>query len=185
MGRTRGGRGESEPRPSSWFAVSAPSFYGNGVVLVAGFCPRLCRYLLRWRWVQRVSARLKTEERKRTTIFIVVRFCDAPYRPPIPWVPPRVPPSAIPPSRELEPPTSLGKGEGRVGFDSVRPGLLGVLEIGPTSLKRGEGPLSGSSRVVESEWVVREGGGGGGMSGERTNINRDGVDVRLKLRLPT
>jgi hypothetical protein len=68
-----------------------------------------------------------------------------------------------------------------VGFDSV----LGVLEIEPTSLKRGEGPLSGSSSVVESKWVVREGGGGGGMSGEGTNINHDGVDVRLKLRSPT
>jgi len=52
---------------------------------------------------------------------------------------------------DLEPPTSLLKGEGRVGFDSVRPRLLGALEIGPTSLKRGEGPPSGSSRVVESE----------------------------------
>jgi hypothetical protein len=96
----------------------------------------------------------------------VVRFANAPDGPPIPWDPSRVPPSPIPPSRDLEPPTSLWKGEGQVGFDSVRPRLLGVLEIGPTSLKRGEGPLSESSRVVESEWVVREGGGGGGMSGE-------------------
>jgi len=123
--------------------------------------------------------------KKTNTIFIVVRFCDAQDGPPIPWVPPRALPSPIPPSRELEPPTSLWKGEGRVEFDSVHPRLLVVLEIWPTSLKRGEGPLSVSSRVVESEWVVREGGSGGGMSGERTNINRDGVDVRLKLRSPT
>jgi len=53
-------------------------------------------------------------------------------------------------------------GAGR--FDSVRPRLLGALEIGPTSLKRGEGPPSVSSHVFESEWVARE-GGGGGMSG--------------------
>jgi hypothetical protein len=77
-------------------------------------------------------------------------------------------------------------GKGRGGWGStVCPRLLGLLKIRPTSLMRGEGPNSGSSRVVESKWVVREGGGVGGMSGERTNINRDGVDVRLKLRLPT
>jgi len=85
---------------------------------------------------------------------IMVHFGDAPDGPPIPWVPPCVPPSPIPALRELELPTSLWKGEGWVGFNSVHPHLLGVLEIGPTSLKRGEGPLSGSSRVVESEWVV-------------------------------
>jgi len=100
------------------------------------------------------------------TIFIMVHFVDAPDGPPIPWVPPRVPLSPIPPSSMLDPLTSLLKGEGHVGFDSVCPCLLGALEIGPTSLKRGEGPPSGSWRVVESEWVVRERGGGGGMSGE-------------------
>jgi len=35
--------------------------------------------------------------------------------------------------------------------------------------------------VVESEWVMKDSGGGGQM---RTNINRDVVDVRLKLRSP-
>jgi len=39
---------------------------------------------------------------------------DAPNGPPIPWVPPRIPPSPIPPSSELEPPTSLWTGEGRM-----------------------------------------------------------------------
>ena len=38
--------------------------------------------------------------------------------------------------------------------------LLGALEIGPTSLKRGEGPPSGSSRVVKSK-MGDEGEGGG------------------------
>jgi hypothetical protein len=105
----------------------------------------------------------------------VVRFCDAPDGPPIPWVPPRVPPSPIPPSRELELPTSLWKGEGQLGFDPV----LGVLEIGPTSLKRGEGLRAGLLCVVEGE------GGGSGMSGERAKLNRDGVDVSFKLRSPS
>jgi hypothetical protein len=38
--------------------------------------------------------------------------------------------------------------------------------------------------VVESEWVAKGGGGGGWMSGGRTNINCDAVDVRFKLRSP-
>ena len=88
------------------------------------------------------------------------KFGDAPDGPPIPWVPPRVLLSPIPPLSELEPPTSLLKGEGRARFNSVRPRLLGALQIGPTSLTRGEGPPSGSSRVVESEWVARESAGG-------------------------
>ena len=76
-------------------------------------------------------------------IFIVVRFSDAPDGPPIPWVPSRVPPSPIPPLSKLEPPTSLWKREGWVAFNSVHPRLLGALEIGPTSLKRGEGLTAG------------------------------------------
>ena len=108
---------------------------------------------------------------------IVVRFGDAPDGPPIPWVPPHIPLSPVPPLSELELPTSLLKGERQVGFDSVRPGLLGVLEIRPTSFKRGKGPASGLSHVVESEWVAREDGGGGGMSGGQMNINHDAVDV--------
>jgi len=57
--------------------------------------------------------------------------------------------------------------------------------VRPTSLKRGEGPFADSSCVVESEVGGEEEGGGGGMSGGWTNINRDGVDVRLKLRSPS
>jgi hypothetical protein len=41
-------------------------------------------------------------------------FHDVLYGPPTPWVPPCVSPSPIPPSSELEPPTSLWKGEGRM-----------------------------------------------------------------------
>jgi len=58
-------------------------------------------------------------------------------------------------------------------------------QVGPTSLKRGEGPFVNSSCVVESEVGSEEEGGGGGMSGGWTNINRDGVDVPLKLRSPS
>jgi len=111
-------------------------------------------------------------------------FVDTPDGPPIPWVPSHVPLSPIPASSGLELPTSLLKGEGHVGFDSVHPRLLGALEIGPTSLKRGEGPPSGSSRVVESEWVAKEGGGGGWMSRGRMDINHDAVDVQFELRSP-
>ena len=50
--------------------------------------------------------------RKRTTTFIVVHFHDALHGPPIPWVPPCVSPTPIPPLSELELPTSLWKGEG-------------------------------------------------------------------------
>jgi len=32
MGGTRGRRNENEPRRRSWFAMSAPSFYGDGGV---------------------------------------------------------------------------------------------------------------------------------------------------------
>jgi len=38
----------------------------TGIVVLAGFCPRLCRYLLRWRWVQRASARLKNRGKRKT-----------------------------------------------------------------------------------------------------------------------
>ena len=52
--------------------------------------------------------------RKQTTMFIVVHFRDALCGPPIPCVPPCVSPSSIPLLNELEPPTSLWKGEGRM-----------------------------------------------------------------------
>jgi len=52
--------------------------------------------------------------RKQTTTFIVVRFRDTLCGPPIPCVPPCVSPSSIPLLNELEPPTSLWKGEGRM-----------------------------------------------------------------------
>jgi len=59
----------------------------------------------------------------------------------------------------------------------------------PTSLNRGEGLVTGSpghvgadegaSGGVEERW--RRGGGGR----RRVKLNRDGVDVELKLRLPS
>jgi hypothetical protein len=83
----------------------------------------------------------------------VVHFQDALHGPPTSWVPPRVSPSPIPPSNDNKPPTSLWKGEGR-----LRPRLAcevaGVLFAEPTSLNRGEGLVSGRSRMVGGELVV-------------------------------
>jgi hypothetical protein len=71
-----------------------------------------------------------------------------------------------------------------VKLDPVRLRLLRALEIRPTSLKRGEGPLSGSLCVVEREKGGEGEGGGSGMGGGRTKLNRDGVDGQLKLCFP-
>jgi len=56
-----------------------------------------------------------------------------------------------------------------VQLDFVSLCLL-ALKIGPTSLNRGEGPLSGLSRVVESGMGGEGEGGGGGMG--RMNQNQ-------------
>ena len=60
-----------------------------------------------------------------------------------------------------------------------------AFEFEPTSLKRGEGLIDGWLGVVEGEIGGKGEGGGGGMGGERTKLNRDGVDLQLKLRSPT
>ena len=57
--------------------------------------------------------------------------------------------------------------------------------IEPTSLKRGEGLVSGLSRVFQGEMGGKGEGGGSGMGGEGAKLNRDGVDVRFKLCLPS
>jgi len=49
----------------------------------------------------------------------MVRLGDTLHGPPIVWVPPGVSPSLIPPSSELELPTSLWKGEGWMQRDRV------------------------------------------------------------------
>ena len=59
-----------------------------------------------------------------------------------------------------------------------------MLEFEPTSLKRGEGLVDGRLGAIEGE-TGGEGESGGGMGGGRTKLNRDGVDLRLKLRSPT
>jgi len=38
----------------------------TGIVVLAGFCPHLCHYLLHWHWVQRASARLKNRGKRKT-----------------------------------------------------------------------------------------------------------------------
>ena len=59
-------------------------------------------------------SRGEMDRRKQTTMFIMVRFEDAPGRPPTPWVPSFASLSPIPLSSKLELPTSLWKGEGRM-----------------------------------------------------------------------
>ena len=115
---------------------------------------------------------------------VVVRFRDIPPGPPTSWVPPRVLRSPNAPSSNDEPPTSLGKGRG--GCDGV--GISGRIQafgFEPTSLKRGEGLVSGLLRVFEGEMGGKGEGGGSGMGGGRAKLNRDGVDLQLKLRSPT
>ena len=91
---------------------------------------------------------------KRTTINIVVRFRDAQAGPPTSWVPPGVYPSPNPASSEIKQPTSLWKG--RQGCSMAWVAERGVVVVfGPTSLKRGEGPLSRLSGMVEPKWVAR------------------------------
>ena len=69
MGGTRGRKGKSEPRISSWFAMSAPSFYGDGGVR--------CR-------------EMRGEIGENEHDFHRVRFRDALAGPPPVFVPPQI-----------------------------------------------------------------------------------------------
>ena len=60
-----------------------------------------------------------------------------------------------------------------------------AFEFEPTSLNRWEGLVDGQLGVIESEIGGEGEGGGRGMGGRRTKLNRDGVDLRLKLRSPS
>jgi len=53
----------------------------------------------------------------------------------------------------------------------------------PTSLNRGEGLVAGLTGEVDGDGEG-EGEGGGGGRREQPEINRDAVDVCLKLRSP-
>jgi len=117
-------------------------------------------------------------------MFIVVRFRDALYGNPIHWVPPCITPSPIPPASALEPPTSLGKRRGGCNGVGISEQVQ-VFELEPTTLKRGEGLVSGCRVCLRAKWVARAKGGGSGMGGGQAKLNRDGVDVRFKLRLPS
>ena len=57
-----------------------------------------------------------------------------------------------------------------------------AFEFEPTSLKRGEGLVDGWLDVVKGKIGGEGEGGGGGIGGGRTKLNRDGVDLGLKLR---
>ena len=75
--------------------------------------------------------------------------------------PPRISTSLIPPSSELEPSTSLWKGEDAAGLAFLSE--FGMPELEPTSLKRGEGLISGLRPELEGEVGGEGEGGGSGM----------------------
>jgi len=88
-----------------------------GLLCVQGFLRRRRLDMVRYAgtgWRDGQLDGINEGMKKRTTPFIVVRLSDILHGPPIAWVPPGVSPSLIPPSSELEPPTSLWKGEGRM-----------------------------------------------------------------------
>ena len=70
----------------------------------------------------------------------MVHFLDVLAGPSILWVPPRVSPSPIPPSSELEP-HPYGKGRGGCSGVGISEQIQ-ALELEPTSLKRGKGLIS-------------------------------------------
>jgi len=68
----------------------------------------------------------------------------------------------------------------------------GAILTEPTSLNRGEGLMTGSPGDVGADEGTSGGGGGvegrwrrGGGGRRRVKLNRDGVDLELKLRLPS
>ena len=60
-----------------------------------------------------------------------------------------------------------------------------ALEFEPTSLKRGEGLVSGLLHVFEGKMGGKGEAGGSGMGGEQVKLNRDSIDVSFKLRSPS
>jgi hypothetical protein len=107
-GGTRRWRGESEPRPSSWLAVSAPSFYGNSGV---------------GRQYRRMGGGIVENEHD----FHRVRFPDALAGHPNFWVPPWCSPfhSPLPSVKKLTH-IPLERGGVRVG-GSLRLGAVGIV----------------------------------------------------------
>jgi hypothetical protein len=84
----------------------------------------------------------------------------------------------------LNHPHPFGKGRGGCSGSRLSRVVV-VFRFEPTSLKRGEGLASGLPRMLWTKCGGQGEGGGSGMGGGRTNINRDGVDVGFKLRLPS
>ena len=69
-------------------------------------------------------------------------------------------------TNELEPPTSLWKGEGWMQWGAGISERVWAFELEPTSLKRGEGLISEFQRLVEGEMGGEGEDGGSGMGGE-------------------
>ena len=119
------------------------------------------------------------ENEPRQTSWLVFR--NSPPGSPTSWVPPHPSPSPVPLSSKFKPPTSFGKGRGGYGCILTSERAEAVLKE-PTSLYGGEGLRTGWIREVERErwcwewrWWWRN----------DSNINRDVVDVGLKLHSPT
>jgi len=127
------------------------------------FLPSLL--LLRWTALLAMSAcgyesvGQGEKRRKRTTTKIVVRFRGRTCRAPHSMGTLSRFPSPTPPSSHNMLPTSLWKGEGRLGLGCQLPCSGRTLENGPTSLNGGEGRLSRWLCVVGGEfgWGRRRG----------------------------
>ena len=65
------------------------------------------------------------------------------------------------------------------------PGQFRRLNLSPHPSREGRGLFPSCSVWLRAKWVARGEGGGSGMGEGRTKLNRDGVDVRLKLRSPS
>ena len=65
------------------------------------------------------------------------------------------------------------------------PSMLRSVDLGPHPSREGRGHLPGFRGWLRANQGGEGEGGGGGMGGGRTKLNRDGVDLRLKLRSPT
>ena len=97
---------------------------------------------------------------------------------------PRVYPSTIPlrppfpPTSELEPPTSLWRGEGRMEPSPRFRTKWGVW----TWAHIPQEIIAEFQCLVEGEMSGEGEDGGNGMCGEWTNVNRDGIDGEFKLR---
>jgi hypothetical protein len=120
------------------------------------------------------DGRMKSENEPRQTSWLMFR--DALGGPPTSWVPPCVSLSPIPPSSDDEPAHWHIPLERTNAAGCVLLSVLRHLDLSPHPSSEGRGSLPGGC-----VWLAANRGGdegsGGETDGERTNINRDAVDV--------